>query len=205
MLLAAVAICLAAPAFDAADYFPLVPGMKWSYEAKGDVFGAFEIQVTEPVDIAGVATPHVLVMEQGKVSQQTFYNVDAASVSVVGSDPKKPLKDPYPIFRIGEKPTEWEYVGPSPYDDDTSASMHLTGSARKIGARDVLGVRRDCIEVKSEAKIGLSVQTATIFKNTSIYAKGVGLVEAQDSAQSGKKTIKKTVKLVKFEVPGAGS
>lgn len=205
MLLSAVAICLIAPGVSAADYFPLKTGMKWSYEVSGDAVGAYEVQVTTPADINGTSTPQVLVMTQGKVTQHVFYGVDSSTVSVIGTDPKKPFSKPQPVFQIGDKPTKWDFTGDSPYEDDKGAMILISGSAKTIGTRDVLGTRRDCIEVKTETRIGYNQAASTLFKQTSVYAKGVGLIQVQEVSQSGRQTIKKNTKLTKFETAEAGS
>ena len=55
------------------------------------------------------------------------------------------------------------------------------------------------MEVKTDAKIGLTGSTATTFKTTTIYAKGLGMVEMDETAQIGKTTNKRKVTLTKFE------
>ena len=183
----------------ASEFFPLEQGMKWQYEYTGDNAGTYSQEVGEPVDLNGKLTAPLLIKTGSKVSQTTYYDVGSAGVYVLGHDPEKLFEKPLPVFQINEKGAKWEFSGPSPYEGDTAAGMAITGQSKLVGLRPVLGDKKLCLEVKSETKIGLTKSTATTFEQTLVYAKGVGLVEFEETIRSGKKTIKRKVKLIKFE------
>lgn len=205
MLVTAIALCVLAPPAAASEYFPLEPGTKWSYESSGDIAGAYDQEVGTAVEVGGESRAPIIVIERGKIAGQTFYQVTDSAVLVLGNDPKKLLKKPQPVFQIGLKEVKWDFVGDSPYEDDKGATIHIIGQSKPVGMRTVLGTKRECLEVKTENRIGMSDATATVYKQVSTYAKGVGLVEMQETIQFGKKLGKRTIKLTKFEAPGAGS
>jgi hypothetical protein len=183
----------------ATEFFPMEAGMKWTYENTGDGGGLYSQEVGEPVDVGGKLASPLLIKVGSKIIQTTFYDVTSSGVYVLGSDPKKFSVKPQPVFQIDARGSKWEYVGPSPYEDDKESGMTMKGQSKLVGLRPALGEKRECLEVKVETKIGLSQATATLFKQTFLYAKGIGLVEMDQTAQSGKRTVVTKVKLLKFE------
>lgn len=206
MILAAIATAFLAPLATAADFFPLTPGTTWTYQISGDFSGSVLQKALEPTEIEGQSEPlpALSVSSQGKVVSTVFYQAKSQGVYVLGTDPSKLYATPQPVFEFGDKGTKWTFNGPSPYENDKASTLRMTGQSKAIGMRDVLGVKRECIEVKTETKIGHSDEASTTVKRTSIYAKGVGLVETQETSQFGKRQTKLTTKLAKFE-PAEGS
>ena len=188
----------------ATDFFPIEVGMKWSYEISGDGVGSYTQLVGESIDLDGKTLLPVLVKNGAKVTQTTFYDVRSSGVYILGNDPKKFLENPQPVFMLDAKGAKWDFVGPSPYEDDKASGMTIKGQSKLVNPRLVLGEKRECLEVKAEIKIGLSQSTATSFKQTSTYAKGIGLVEMDQTAQYGKRSVVTKVKLLKFEGSKAG-
>lgn len=183
----------------AAEFFPIAPGMKWEYETAGDGAGAYRQTVGGAIDIEGTMMAPLNIVINSRVVQTIFYKVTTGGVFVLGSDPKKFPEKPQPVFMIDAKGAKWSFEGPSPYEDDKAAGMRSTGQSRMIGDRTYLGQKRECLEVKSETKIGLSESTATLIKQTTIYAKGLGMAEHDEVVQYGKRTTKRKVKLINFE------
>lgn len=181
----------------AADYFPMEPGMKWTYETTGG--GAYAQEISASTDVDGKLVTLVQIKIKGKVVQSTFYQTSSTGLYVLGHDVNKLFDKPQPVFLLSAKGASWEHSGPSPYEDDVESGIKLTGRSKLIGIKTYLGEKRECLEVKTEAKIGLTESTATTFKTTAIYAKGVGMVEMDETAQRGKTTNKRKVTLVKFE------
>lgn len=201
MIVASLALALL-PQLTVADFFPLRPGMAWTYEITGDRPSIYQQKVGPAVEVSGKMIPPVLILSAtGKTIQTTFYERTDVAVFVLGHDPKNLFLKPQPVFQFDPKGAKWEFEGPSPYEDDKESGMKMVGQSKLVGQRSYLGENRDCLEVKTETKIGLTASTATTFKQTAIYAKGLGMVEMDESAQQGRNTTRRKVKIIKFE-PG---
>jgi hypothetical protein len=183
----------------AVDFFPMAPGMNWIYETTGDGAGMYRQSVGGAIDIEGTMMAPLNIIINNKVVQTTFYRVSLSGVSVLGSDPKAFLEKPQPVFQVDSKGTKWSFEGPSPYEGDKIERMRITGESKIVAPRTYLGEKRECLEVKSETKIGLSESSATVIKQTAYYAKGLGLAELDEVIRAGKRTLKRQVKLIKFE------
>lgn len=203
--LIAIAV-LATPNQSAAkDFFPMEPGMKWSYEVTGDGGGTYSQEIGTPIDVGGTLRNPLLIKVSGRLVQTTFYDIQGSGVYVIGHDPKVLFEKPQPVFQLEGKGSKWEYEGPSPYDDDKSARMRVKGQSKLVGQRTVLGEKRECLEVDTETRIGLSESTATLFKRSGLYAKGVGLVQMEENVSVGRRSQKRKVQLTKFESAKAGN
>ena len=179
------------------------PGMKWSYESTGSSSGDYVQVVSASTDIDGKVVTLVQIRVKGKVVQTTFYQTSSTGLYVLGHDASKLFEKPQPVYLIGAKGATWEHTGQSPYEDDSESGIKLTGRSRLIGEKTYLGLKRECLEVKTEARIGLTASSATTFKTTAIYAKGIGMVEMEESVQHGKTSNKRKVTLLKFETAQA--
>lgn len=197
-ILFAIALMGSIVAGSAAEYFPMPAKARWDYETTGDGAGIYSQVVGEPVDVGGVMHTPIEILIGGKSVASTFYQVTTGGVYVLGTNPKSFYERPQPVFIFDEKGTKWDFDGPSPYEADKQARMFMKGQSKSIGLRSVAGEKRDCIEVRTETKIGLSEKTATVFTQISIYAKGVGLAEMDETIQFGRTTNKRKVKLIKF-------
>jgi hypothetical protein len=188
-ILIAIALMGSIVAGSAADYFPMPAKARWDYETTGDGAGLYsQVVMHTPIEI----------LIGGKTVASTFYQVTPGGVYVLGTNPKSFYERPQPVFIFDEKGTKWDFDGPSPYEADKQARMFMKGQSKSIGQRSVAGEKRDCIEVRTETKIGLSEKTATVFTQISIYAKGIGLAEMDETIQFGRTTNKRKVKLIKF-------
>lgn len=183
----------------AADFFPMQQGMKWEYETTGDGSGYYKQSVGGAIDVEGTMMAPINIIIRNKVVQTIFYQVSPGGVHVLGTDPKSFLDKPQPVFMFDQKGTKWSFDGPSPYEDDSAARMRISGTSRIVGQRTYLGEKRECLEVKTETKIGLSEATSTVIKQSYIYAKGLGMAEFDEVITRSKSTIKRQVKLIKFE------
>ncbi len=203
MVLALIAASALTTQNPATDYFPLQPGMRWTYECSGSVVGSYNQEIGASTDIDGKQVTLVHIKERGKTTQTTFYEASENGVYILGHDAKKLFEKPQPVFILSQKGAEWTHNAPSPYDDDPSAGINLKGRSKFIGTKTYLGTKRECIEVKTEAKIGLTGTTATTFNTTTIYAKGIGMVEMQETAKIGKTSTQRKIVISKFELPQA--
>lgn len=202
MLLALVAAAIqTAPT--ASDFFPMEAGMKWTYESSGDQSGMYEQAIGAPMAYAGKSLPPLLTISKGKVVAKTFYEATPSGLYILGQDPGTPFERPQPVYQFDPKGAKWTFDGPSPYEDDKGSGLRMTGESRLIGEREYLGAKYLCLEVKTDTRIGPTTQVSTQFKQTMTFAKGVGMVAMEQSAQFGKRTTKFKVKIVKFEKTGA--
>ena len=183
----------------ATDYFPMEAGMKWTYETSGASYGLYAQEVGAAVEVEGKMRLPLIIKIGGKLVQTTFYDTTPNAIYVLGHDPKQLLAKPQPVFQVDAKGAKWEFEGPSPYEDDKESRIFIKGQSKDLGQKTVGAEKRDCIEVKSETRIGLNEKTATLFKQTAIYAKGIGLVELNETVQAGKTTQQRKVKLLKME------
>lgn len=186
------------------DYFPLVPGTKWYYEEKvGRMATMQQDEVLEPVLVGGSPAYPITSALNGSVFDTLYYRIDSSTVWLVAHDPKEPLDLPVPVLKLDTGRLKWEHIGPTMLANEPSPMTMKCESAPK-GLRDVLGTKRETLELKVDAMVG---GTGTGIRNvqTSIYAKGVGLVHMRGEGKVGKTTTKFERTLVKFEMGGGGS
>ncbi len=183
----------------ATEFFPMEPGMKWTYESSGSSAGSYTQEIGASTDVDGKQITLVQIRVKGKVVQSTFYETSTNGLYVLGHDAQKLFEKPQPVFILAAKGASWDHTGPSPYEDDDAGGIKLAGHSKLIGVKTYLGEKRECLEVKTEAKIGITESTATVFKTTTIYARGLGMVEMDEAVQRGKTTNKRKVTLLKFE------
>jgi hypothetical protein len=202
MILALVAAALQSP-LSPADFFPMEAGMKWTYESSGDQTGVYEQSIGAPVAYAGRTLAPLLTLSNGKVVAKTFYESTPTGLYILGQDPGKQFDKPQPVFQFDPKGVKWSFDGPSPYDDDKGSGMRMSGESRLIGEREFLGAKHLCLEMKTDTLIGPTSEVSTQFKQTMVFAKGVGMVAMEQSARFGRRNTKFKVKILKFEKTGA--
>lgn len=215
-LLALVLLQNSAPApNDLAAYFPVGVGSKWVYEEtikqgrSPQQTRTFIDTVGEPADILG--TPAVTFISKDPLGNtETLHFVvtkeEVRTIFPVGTG-EDAVPSGYPVFKFTTDKTAWDYSGVTTLSGDP-VDMILKASSRSIGQRDVLGTKRDAIEVKMEVLINAvpesdfgSMQGATIKTvETSIYARGVGLVETKSNVTYGKNKMERSRKLVSYTV-----
>jgi hypothetical protein len=184
------------------DYFPLVPGTKWTYE---DADGRQLVQeVGRPVDIGHdqTATP-IKKSASGRDLGTDVMRIDGDTVQLVGyidktKDPQLNLfPDPQPLLRISSGKAEWRYTdqvftenGPMPVQIVCDSNK---GPKRKVLDRDV-----ETVVAHSILRFGIG-RSAREVRRDMVYGKGIGMVEATEATKIEGKTVKKMLKLVKFE------
>lgn len=114
----------------------------------------------------------------------------------------------YPVLKVGDGKEEWSYTGKTIFLGDP-VDMIMSASSRHTGKKKYLNQTVDTVEVKMTTYINAvpdngfgSMKDATIkSESTSVYAKGLGLVEYKEHIELGKSKIDRTRKLVSF-TPG---
>ncbi len=241
MTLLATLVLAQAPA-TAADFFPLVPGVRRVYEEKSTGTTTLSDEVgrkTVEFD-AQVAIPVVTKNQFNQPMGTTYYRVDGVTVWTVGyaeerkSEPQlkdgsvdysKPLirtmalmqlKPAMPVFKYDGKETSWTYSEVPHIEDRDPDKLSTVPGATKAGnvkeldptsikgtakpgkERTVLGRKVETIEVRQEVQLGVGKIAQNIVE-TSVYGRGIGLIEShRKSTLDGKKQEIRT-KLIAIE------
>ncbi len=203
MLAAAVAFCaMLAPdkTLDAAAFFPLHTGDRWTYQevADGKLVGIFVDECKGEAMIAGKPALQVEISTQGRTLESAYYRVLDDSVYLVASDPKHPLLDPYAILKVGGKTIKWKYAGTARFLTENDP-MTLQGVAKRIGKREMLGRKVEALEVTLDAVVGNPKGTNVRSKQVSVYGEGIGLFELKDTTRVNKTTHVRVRTLTQFE------
>lgn len=198
------------------DYFPLNEGDEFQYEETiGKRTYALVKKVQAPV-MEGTRTVTPLVTDMGSGQPETtHYTMDGDSVKVfmVAQKQKRDKGLPqvddngnpvyekremmYPVFKATDKETEWSYSGQTALLTDF-ASLDLTGKAKFLGQKTVLGVKRDVIQVTLKMTVGASDGPAIRETNTAYYAKGIGLYQSDSTQSFGKRTQERHLRLLAY-------
>lgn len=184
----AAAVILQTPSV--AEFFPLDVGIRWHYRANGSSDITID-SVGKSIEIEGSPTTPILAQEK----YPTYYRAQGDTVYKVADDPKKPISPNMPVLKIGKSIVKWRWDG---YDEGMPLSIESQSFPPK--ERDVLGKKTTVVEVRTLATLG-SPDSGMKFRQTSYYAKGVGLIEMNEELTVAKRTDKRGLKLIKFERP----
>lgn len=200
MLALGIAVLAMGRPSDVAEYFPLDFGRTWVYqEAQGTVAGMTIVVGLEQELLGGKATPIVKKVGDDVVGS-VFYRVVGDEVLVVAFEQNKPLKAPYPIIKLGEGKTSWEYKGETQWVGEMSP-ITLEGSCRHASPREVQGTKYDTIEVTLDVVIGDPDGMCAKSHQVAVYGRGVGLIEMNDQSTFNKTKRENKRKLISF-APG---
>ncbi|MFN8221053.1 MAG: hypothetical protein U0S12_13090 [Fimbriimonadales bacterium] len=200
-MVAVVVALVMAQAPSAADFFPLVPGTKWTYQ--GDVGGLASTQVDvvkEPIEIDGKPAYPVVTQVSGRIVGSSYYRVEGDTVYLVAEDPKKPFQTPQPVLKVGSGRATWKFEGFGGFIG-SEAPLRMNGVSVIKKDRPVLDRKVDALEVKLDTIMGSEGHVAMTGKQTAYYAKGIGLAELVSEQVVQKQRSKMSLKLVKFEPP----
>ncbi|MBX3112178.1 MAG: hypothetical protein KF857_09230 [Fimbriimonadaceae bacterium] len=181
---------------DAAAYFPTVPGTTWTYSEKtGRSQEVFTDKVGKPTKLLDKEVAPFTTVSHGRTSEPTFYLVEGDTVFVIfKSYIKKEVDDQvvreattyqYPVLKVDDKRTTWEFAGKTEFMK-TVADMVLKGTSRPIGKRKVLGKDVDCVEVTLDVIYGAAGEPPIKSVQRSVYGKGIGLVEMEQTTTVNK-------------------
>jgi hypothetical protein len=192
-VLAAAVVSSGSAALTAADFFPLNPGDEYTYiDDAGRQKWTIIDRVAGPVKVGDREAFRVDSYLGGKVFGSSFYVQDAKEVVVAAYEADKPLPVPLPIFKLPGGTNSWEFEGPTTMIT-MEVNTRLQGSVKNIKPVKVLGKDREALEVKLVVFDG-TVQT----EQTSIYAKGIGLVEMKEVTQMNKTKQQRVRRLISY-------
>jgi hypothetical protein len=173
----------------------LTPGTVWVYQDVVDGLATVRTdRVGNPLPVGGANAVPIVSIVRGQVDGSTFYRVEGDIVWVVAFDQNRPLDRPYPALKVGSRRVGWQHTGPTQWMGAPDV-ISIKGSSRPGGQRDVLGAKRETLEVTVEAQVGpegLNLKS----KQRSVYARGVGLVSTEETITVNKnKSHRKTTLL----------
>jgi len=203
MILTAIAV-FAAMSSPVDDFFPMVPGTKWTYE-DGNGLESVD-KVGTPVDIGkgAMATP-IESDSSGESSGSLLYRIVGDTLMLVGyiskstNPPLTVMDQPRPVMKVDSGKANWQYVGDLPTSLGP-VSMHQEGETTHVGKRKILDREVDAIKVHVTSKIGDGTQVVQIVDDA-VYGKGIGLIEMMTTRKANGQSVKVMKKLVKFEPP----
>jgi hypothetical protein len=204
MILATLlAITAFAPA-SAAEFFPLAPGTRWTYQDENGVESVDEAGDDFELNKKLTGTP-VTTTTAGRNGGVMFYRLDADSLQLLGyantltDKSQTVLGEPQPIFRIGAPKSDWKYIG------EVSTQMgpvllQATGNSTRGGRMKVLSQDVETLRTHIVTRIGNDKNGVEITQDV-VYGKGIGMAEMMTATKAQGKTVKSVLKLVKFEPP----
>lgn len=197
MLAALIAASLLKDNPSVAEFFPLTPGARRTYEEKGRGSAVSVDEVGAPETVSGAPATPVVTKESGRAISKTYYRLEGSTLFIVAMDKEHPLPKPLPILQFNGEKTNWSYEGPS---DDTKAAepIFMTGEAKLAGERTFMGKKVATLEVKLVTTVGGGRAQEKI-EQVAIYGRGIGLLEATAKTRVGRNAATSTLKLVKVE------
>jgi len=206
-MILSVVIAAAALASQLEDFCPMVPGTRWTYE---DANGLQVVdEIGKPVDIGKgqTAIPKTTSIS-GRSPGAELYRVDNDTLLLVGyidknARPPAPglnlLPEPQPIVRLSNAKADWQYLGEVPTGLGP-VLLQVRGYSNKGPKKKVLDREVETMAVQVISRIGNDAQRVEIRQDV-IYGKGIGMVEMTEATKAQGQTVKKMLKLVKFEPP----
>ncbi len=200
---AIIAFTLAASPVE--DYFPLIPGTKWTYE---DANGLQMVQeVGQPIEIGkGQSVTPIVMSSGGRTFGSNLYGLDGDTMKlfgVINGEAKAQanmFKLPEPILRVGSTKMEWQYLGELPTEQGP-VLVQVRADSNKGPRRAVLGREAESITVHAFIRYGNEAANGVEVHQAMVYAKGIGMIETTEATKALGQTVKKVLKLVKFEPP----
>lgn len=187
------------------DYCPMAPGTKWTYEDANGIQMVDE--VGEPVDIGKhqTAIPKTSSVS-GRSSGAELYQIQEDTLYLVGFIDKsksKPemniLAQAQPILRAGNGRSEWQYAGEMPTGLGP-VLLQVRGDSNKGPKRKLLNREVETLVVHVVSRIGNDKQAVEVRQDV-VYGKGIGMIQMSEATKAQGQTVKKMLKLVKFEPP----
>ena len=201
-MMIALSILLSTPKGGASDYFPTQPGLKLTYQESGSD-GSSNVTVDEighPTTILSQSViPITTKTGDSKRDSTAYYLVEATGIYLMANELSQPLSEPIPLIKCENDRGTWDFdtkLGKG----DSIDFLRLHGETKPIGQREVFGKKVDAIEVKLVATKGAG-KSAMVDTQTSIYGKGIGLIEMTSVTRFLKEKGQRKLKLIKIEVP----
>lgn len=204
-MMVSILLAVALQATPVADYFPMKPGTKWTYE---DQDGAQMLEEVEPVMDLGNGKQAVPKTQtaSGHYLGTTLYRIEGDTVQVVGYVDKTKtegnlnvLTVPHAVLRVLAGKAEWSYVD-QVFSVNGPVAIKVQGTSRPGSKRKWNEQEVDTIQVHVDSHVGEGKGGYDV-RQDMVYGKGIGLLETTEATKIQGKTVKKVLKLLKFEPP----
>lgn len=203
MFIAAAVALLLGPQLNAADYFPLVKGTRWTYVMSGAKPVTYVDEVGDAVKAGAelvypIAT-HTQTAKGDKVIDTIYYST-AGDTAFLIQDPASPILDKRVVFKLDAGKGKWSYTGMTDYEG-VQSPLKVDGVAKFLGQKTILGNPVDTVEVTINAEINVTEKTKYRTKQSVLYAKGIGMCSMRQTGELMNVISESTMNLTKYE-PG---
>ncbi len=130
----------------------------------------------------------------------TYYQAKGNRVFIVGTEEGQLLKSVYPVFAVGANPETFIYTGEIPVMGAPAPAI-IDGETKNRGDFKFNNKNYSAVETKLNYKMQVGGGIDITSEQKSVYAKGLGLVEYEESGKSGSRTTKRKRKLTKIQLP----
>ena len=110
-MISLLAACLwSPPALSVEEFFPLIPGTKWTYvsDVGGNMASTQIDEVKAPVMIAEKEAFPIVTKVSGRLVGTSCYRIEGDTVYMVAEAPTKPFATPQPILKYENGKTNWK-------------------------------------------------------------------------------------------------
>lgn len=203
MILPALALALMSETETVSDYFPVKPGTTWVYQSNAEVNGRKSFStdsdtVLEPVLLNGITYTVIESRGVNSAASRSFYEVNADQIGFAGMSENALLPLPFTILQGDPtKAHDWEFTG-GVVVGTAEAPAEIKARLKPLGIRDVVGRKVPVIEVVMDMKIFYSEDQTITATHTSLYGKGIGLIEFKEVGSFGTQKNQKVRKLARF-------
>lgn len=198
-----IVVCLAATltAPSVGDYFPTVPGTKWTYVESSDVKLEYTDEVLAPETVLGESTIPIVTRRKGEVLGTNFYQIGGDTVYLYAIRKDLALPTPQPFLKVGSGESSWTFSGQTPYGNGLLPA-EFKGTTKPSGKVKFGDAEYDALKVVIDARIVEGGGLLTIKSHSeATYAKGIGMVEMSETVAYTKTKASRKVKLLSFEPP----
>ena len=183
----------------AADYFPVQPGTVRTYESEDKDRTTLINTIGKPMDMGGVSAIPITESVGGEPGKTTYYRIDQSQIVIVAYTLAHPLADPFPVIKISPGPIGWDYQGKTA-SGLSGELLRAHGESKPSGMKKSMDKQVDTITVHLKAVIGQGMSGYQL-DQTTVYGKGLGIIEQKTIFKLGTRTSKTAYKLVNIESP----
>lgn len=140
----------------------------------------------------------VLTSLDGDNPVPTYYQVRDNRVFIAGVEEGKLLPRVYPIFAVGDDPENWIFSGEISVMGAPAPTI-IEGTTRSRKDYKFDGKEYPAVETVLSYRINFGTGLEAVSEQKSVYAKGIGLVEYEETGKMGSNSTHRKRKLVKLQ------
>jgi hypothetical protein len=155
------------------------------------------------VELDGGQSAVAIATTNGTLRSTELFKVDGDTVMRIGfySPSKKPpvelMPSPQAVLRIGNPKAEWTFTD-STFGPNGPIAVQIKSTSNLGKTKSVLDRAVDTLLVHTVVKYGGGKAGMETVRDTT-YGKGLGMIETTEATKVEGKTVKRMLKLVKFE------